>query len=300
MAIIIYTRTSTEKQDLGHDVQIQKCLQWAADNGHQVRGIFSEKISGSVNPFERPIFCDAVSSLEAGDILCVHRRDRLGRDVVNNAVTTKIVKSKGAELHSLDCGSARSHEDMLMQTMLDAFAAYERALIMARIKNVMAERKAQGLICGNVPIGKVANENGMLIDNQEELDKVELVRSWRESGMTLKDIIAKCAEHNILTRAGNVPQYSTLSEWCSGIKVVKQKAPKIRKKREVFRKPVEDEPQNKGLKELILEYKAKGHSNPQVAELIEGAGYRNSKGKPFHHGQIRRIYLRHKDQADVA
>jgi DNA invertase Pin-like site-specific DNA recombinase len=254
--------------------------------------VFSEKISGSVNPFERPIFCDAVATLEAGDILCVHRRDRLGRDVIHNAVTTKIIKSKGAELHSLDCGSAKSHEDLLMQTILDAFAAYERALIMARIKNVMAERKAQELVCGNIPIGKVVNENGILIDNQEELNKVKLVRSWRESGMALKDIIAKCAGHNILTRNGNVPQYSTLSEWCSGIKVVKQKAPKIRKKREVFRKPVEDELQNKGLKELILEYKAKGHSNLRTAELIEAAGYRNTKGNPFYYSQIRRIYLR--------
>ena len=119
MAVIIYSRTSTTKQELGHQAQIDACTRWAESQNLQIKAIFSDTITGSKSLEQREGLPAAISSLSAGDVLAIYRRDRLGRDVINNAVCERLIKRKGANLYSLDVGSNESAESQILGQLLD-------------------------------------------------------------------------------------------------------------------------------------------------------------------------------------
>ncbi len=80
----------------------------------------------------------------AGDILLVAKRDRLGRDVLNVALVERLVERRGGRVYSA-AGEGTDDDGptgQLMRTMVDAFAAYERAIIRVRTESAMAVAKA--------------------------------------------------------------------------------------------------------------------------------------------------------------
>lgn len=283
MSVIIYTRTSTSKQEVSHDVQEEECRKWAKSNGLEVIAVFNDTLSGSTELCDRDGFCHALELLGKDDVLCVYRRDRLGRDAIQNAVGDKLVKSKGGVLHSLDVGTTTTAEQILMQTILDAFAQYERAIIMNRIKVAMKKRKEQGYCIGTVPLGQSKIEGGKLVDNKEEQSKIEKVRTARRNGMTFDQLVQFCVEENILSRKGNPLSRPTIERWCKGIKVDLQK----RRSRTSKRKD-----QNPELTSFVLPLHKEGRSVRQITKQANIEGFTTSTGKPLRPTQIQRIIER--------
>lgn len=70
---VAYARTSTNKQDLGIEVQLEVFKTYDPDY------IFKEQISGRKE--DREELQNALSILEPGDIFLIYRIDRLGRRV---------------------------------------------------------------------------------------------------------------------------------------------------------------------------------------------------------------------------
>tara|TARA_Y100000114_G_scaffold156795_1_gene185337 strand:- start:5192 stop:6055 length:864 start_codon:yes stop_codon:yes gene_type:complete len=282
MSVIIYTRTSTSKQEVSHDVQEEECRKWARSNGLEVIAVFNDTLSGSTELCDRDGFCNALELLGKDDVLCVYRRDRLGRDAIQNAVGDKLVKSKGASLHSLDVGTATTAEQVLMQTILDAFAQYERAIIMNRIKVAMKKKKEQGYCIGTLPLGQSKDEEGKLIDNQEEQAKVEKVQEARRSGMTFDQLVQFCIDENICSRRGTPVSRPTIERWCKGIKLPKTRKSKVSKRKD----------QNPTLTSFVLPLYEEGRSVRQITNQANLEGFTTSKGNPLRPTQIQRIIER--------
>ena len=282
MSVIIYTRSSTSKQEVSHDVQEQECRQWAESQGLSVIGVFSDTLSGSTELCDRDGFCHALELLGKDDVLCVYRRDRLGRDAIQNAVGDKLVKSKGATLHSLDVGTATTAEQVLMQTILDAFAQYERAIIVNRIKVAMKKKKEQGYCVGTTPLGHSKDEEGKLISNQEESSKIERVRAARRSGMTYNQLVQFCIDENICSRLGNPLSRPTIERWCKGVE--------LSKKRKTTPRVYKDN--NPTLTAFVMPLYQEGRSVRQITTQANLEGFTTSKGNPLRPTQIQRVIER--------
>ena len=154
---------------------------------------------------------------------------------------------------------------------------------------------------GNVGLGKTTEvrENGLtyVIDDHEELKKIERIKSWKIDGLTQVEIQKKCEAEGVTTRTGKAPTLSTIKKWTKGIKSKKAREPKkANLKDRKARGKVADAPSSRGLSRLVVELKDRGLSWRLVAEEIEKIGYVNSKGNPHHFTQLVRIYKDVKSQ----
>ena len=122
MSVIIYTRTSTKDQTLGHEAQINKCLEWANDRSLSVSGIYSDTTSGTKRGIERSGFQSALNVLKAGDTLVTWKRDRLGRNSDDIGVSLYFIESKGASFISIDDRAGNSASDRLFNGMKSRIA----------------------------------------------------------------------------------------------------------------------------------------------------------------------------------
>ncbi|HIQ13124.1 MAG TPA: recombinase family protein [Thermoprotei archaeon] len=79
MKAVVYSRVSTEEQD--PDSQLQDILDYATNKGYNIDEVFEENISGSTNPFDRPIFKELlryISKYEI-DVILMHDLTRFYR-----------------------------------------------------------------------------------------------------------------------------------------------------------------------------------------------------------------------------
>ena len=298
---IIYTRTSTANQTDGHQAQQDACERFALSAGLEVKAVYSDTISGAADLDKRSGLMSAVGSLSKGDTLIIFRRDRLGRDVVKNAIIEKIVKQSGSRIHSLDVGSSDTKESALLCTLLDAFSAYERSVIMARVAANVESKRARGLCVGNTGLGqtKVEREGLTYVErDDEESEKLSLVRSWRAEGLTYKQLVERCAQEGITTRTGSAPKISTIRKWVVDVVLPEESAEKLeRESNSRAGRPkgtrghrVED--QNQALKALLISYIRQGLKQSQMTRELEASGIVNSKGNPYTKQQVQRMVSR--------
>ena len=285
MSVIIYTRTSTSKQEISHDNQINACMRWIESQGLHVKGIFNETVSGAKSLEKRDILLDAIACLEEGDVFCVYRRDRLGRDLVQNAIADKIIISKGARVHSLDSGSNDTPEGQLLQQILDVFATYERMLIQVRTKEALKMKKQKGQKTGNPSLGK-KHKDGKVVTDRKEQSKINKVRAMRQSGLSFKEITKRCKDQGIISRRGNVPSHATLVRWCKGIQIEIERNLEGRTPRSCI------ENTKAGLKATVIDLRRQGMSVRHIAHELNERGYTTSKGNPISHTQVLRIIKR--------
>ena len=99
-----YLRVSTDQQSesgLGLDAQRRAIEQAAHRQGLLVAGVYEDAgLSGSKDIEDRPGLLEAVSALKRGDVLCIAKRDRLGRDVVAVALIERLISRKGGRVLS--------------------------------------------------------------------------------------------------------------------------------------------------------------------------------------------------------
>lgn len=154
-----YLRVSTDEQGesgLGLDAQRASITAAAGRLGRDLWNTFVDAgVSGSLAITARPVLMQAVLTLQAGDVLLVAKRDRLGRDPIAVAMIERLVTKRGARVVSA-AGEGTDGEEpsnLLMRRMIDAFAEYERLLIAARTKAGLAAKRARGERAGTLPFG---------------------------------------------------------------------------------------------------------------------------------------------------
>jgi len=191
---VAYLRCSTDRQDLSPDAQSAAITRWATSVGVSVVAWHDDLgVSGGTALEDRPgllAALDAVGARGAG-VLVVAKRDRLARDVLTAALVERLCERKGAKVLAADgAGNEAGPEGALMRTLLDAFAAYERALIRARTKAALAVKKSRGERTGGVPMGSRVGEAGRLAVDGAEAAAVARARELRGEGKSLRAIAA--------------------------------------------------------------------------------------------------------------
>lgn len=190
---IAYVRVSTDEQRLGPEAQRTAIAAWASREGVKVSAWHEDTgVSGGSELEERAGLIAALGELRAksAGVLVVARRDRLARDVAVAVAIEKAVARCGARIVSADgVANGESAADDFLRTILDAAAAYERALIRARTKAALAVKKANGFRVGAVPLGyQVANDGKTLEPCDAEQCAARDAKELRANGRSLRGI----------------------------------------------------------------------------------------------------------------
>ena len=189
---VAYLRCSTSRQDLSPDAQRDAITAWTRCEGvavvawHEDRGV-----SGGAEFEQRPGLTEAVADLVAHDagLLVVAKRDRLARDVLTAALVEQLCERAGARIVSADgTGNGDTPEAALLRSMINAFAAYERALIRSRTRAALAVKKARGERVGGIPYGYRIGGEGRRIEDKGEQVVIARARALRAEGLSLRAI----------------------------------------------------------------------------------------------------------------
>lgn len=163
---IAYVRVSTDDQTLGPEAQRAAITTWAAREGVNVTAWHSDVgVSGAAPLDKRPGLLAALSELGRGSVLVAAKRCRLARCVVTAAAIEAAAARADASVTTVDgVGVGDGPEAALMRTIVDAFAAYERALIRSRTKSALAAKRARGERTGGVPYGSRVGADGRTLE----------------------------------------------------------------------------------------------------------------------------------------
>ncbi len=168
---IVYTRVSTEEQKktgTSLDNQIQKCEQYANDQGYKLLGSFRDDVSGMTPLGERPGLFEALelASREHAQVLVVLDVDRLARDELISMLIVQDFENVGARVEFATGGSTANVDDRLIIGIKRVIADNERRNILKRMTTGRYNRVADGKILGThvPPLGYLYNENTKLLE----------------------------------------------------------------------------------------------------------------------------------------
>jgi len=200
----VYLRVSTSDQNLGPQAQLAAIKRYCEGKGIEIVSINEDHgVSGGASIDKCPALLAAIDSIKnsGAGLLIVAKRDRLARDVVKAAMIEQLVLRAGAMVVSAAGeGEGTDPAAALMRTLVDAFAAYEKALIGQRTKAALAVKRSKGEKLGGVtPIGYTNNE-GQLVANEIELQIVQRCRQLRSSGLTLREIASQLNSEGVTLR----------------------------------------------------------------------------------------------------
>lgn len=208
LTAVAYLRVSTDRQELGPEAQRAAIEAWAAREGVTVAAWHVDAgVSGAAAIADRPELVAALASLTVhrAGVLVVAKRDRLARDVMSAAMLERMALDAGARIVSA-AGEGTDSADpsaVLLRTMVDAFAQYERAMIAARTKAALGAKRARGERAGTVPYGFTSDAAGRLSPCPAERAVIAQVHALRAAGVTLRGIVAELARAGVVGRTGN-------------------------------------------------------------------------------------------------
>lgn len=210
-----YVRVSTDEQRLGPEAQRATIEAWAAREGVTLVAWHTDQgVSGGSELDDRPALVAALGELRAAKagVLVVAKRDRLARDVAIASIIERAVGACGAKLTSADgVGNGSSPADAFMRSIIDAAAAYERALIRVRTKAALGALKAKGQRAGEVPYGFTADATGKLSPDASEQAVIGAIATLRGEGLSLRAIVGELERRGILSRAGRPLQLTQVA-----------------------------------------------------------------------------------------
>lgn len=188
-----YVRCSTTEQRLGPEAQRRVLDRWCSTNNVELIAVHQDLgVSGGAELEKRPELIAAIDALathQAG-VFLVAKRDRLARDVVLAAMIERLVERHGAHVVAADgTGNGSTPEAALMRSIIDAFSAYERAVIRARTKAALQIKRSRGERAGGIPFGFALAPDGTTLEpNPQEQRVVAKIAKLRADGLSIRRI----------------------------------------------------------------------------------------------------------------
>ena len=217
---VAYLRASTDDQHLSPDAQRAAVETWARAAGVSVVSWHVDAgVSGAADLGDRPALGAALVALRhhRAGLLVVAKRDRLARDCYVAGAIDRAAAAAGARVVSADgTGNGDTPADGFMRSVLDAAAAYERALIRSRTKAALAVKKARGERTGTVRYGFTADAAGRLVECPAELAVIAQVRALRDAGLSHRAIVAELARIGVIGRTGRALGLSQVQNILAG------------------------------------------------------------------------------------
>jgi DNA invertase Pin-like site-specific DNA recombinase len=161
MQVIAYTRLSQEEADekngrkTAASFAVQRRVieaECERRDGWPEPTVVREVISGGRPYTKRLKLHEAIGQLQRGDVLIVHRFDRLCRSTWDFADITRLAERKGWSLVVLDPPlDMTTPMGMANAQVLAVFAELERKMIGQRTREALAEKREQGIRLGAEP-----------------------------------------------------------------------------------------------------------------------------------------------------
>ena len=214
MKVISYVRVSTRDQldAFGPDRQREGIAEWAKRHKHRIIDEVLEDVSGTVAPFERDGWTEAVNRCCAGeaDGIVVFDLSRLSRDQVRLELTieelsrcdAKLFSASGEEQSMLD--NPEDPQRKLIRTIIGAVNEYDRAQIKARIQAGRRLKKAAGGYAGGQPPYGWRGGDGtkeLVVDEGEQAVLARMIELHHD-GMSTRAIAAELNEAELFNRTG--------------------------------------------------------------------------------------------------
>ena len=175
-------------------IKSQKHNGWIIIEKHYDDGGFS---GGNMN---RPAMTRLKADIEAGkiDMVICYKIDRLSRSIIDFAELQKFFEEHNVHFVSVtqDINTSNSSGRMLLNILI-TFAAFERDLIIDRVRSAIEGGKKRGKFCGGVPMLGYRSDpfTKKLLVNEEEAKTVRLIF---EKYIALESIQATVSEINRL------------------------------------------------------------------------------------------------------
>lgn len=171
-----YGRVSRQEQELQR--QLDALQAYGCDE------IFTEKMTGT--KADRPELMRMKDKLRRGDTVVVESWSRLGRSLKDLIELTEWFHAQGVKLVSLkenfDTGTPQGK---LMMTLFQAFAEFERDLIVQRTNEGLASARARGRKGGRPQKSNKAVENALKLYDSKEYSISEIAKMTGVSSATL-------------------------------------------------------------------------------------------------------------------
>ncbi len=196
MSYVILCRVSTEEQadsKAGINGQEDACREFIQRHPAPIRQIlYEEDYSGGLPLAKRPVLQSAIELLQKGDILLVHKRDRMFRgDPFTNGLIEHTIKQRGATLRSV-MGEGTENDDpssILLRRITDMFSEHERNLIKQRTKSALQAKKRRNERVGTIPYGYRLSDDGIHLEEiPEQIQAIEVMQRLKARGFSLRMI----------------------------------------------------------------------------------------------------------------
>jgi DNA invertase Pin-like site-specific DNA recombinase len=205
---VAYIRVSTDDQHLGPEAQRASIEQWAnREDIEIVSWHYDLGVSGGADVDDRPELVAALATLriERAGSLVVAKRDRLARDTyIASTIERAVARSHARVICADGIANGETPADAFLRSILDAAAAYERALIKARTKAALQVKRSRGESTGNAPYGfRVGTDNKTLVRDEDEQQTLATLRALRAEGLSFRRLRQQATECGLLSRNGN-------------------------------------------------------------------------------------------------
>jgi DNA invertase Pin-like site-specific DNA recombinase len=199
---VIYSRVSSTTQD--YQSQINDLVKYSKDNGYKVEKIFSEKITGTkekLTPeFQR--MKEYVIEKDIKDIL-IWEISRFSRNMVKSIQEIQYFTNLGITIHfKKENLNTSDPSSKFIINIMNSVAENERDTIVGRTSRGLRESAKSGKRTGlmTLPYGYKADENSMLVIDEEEAKVIELIFKLADDGTAQRSIAQHLNSIGIQTR----------------------------------------------------------------------------------------------------
>jgi len=197
---ILYCRFSPRKnaaKSESIEFQLEKCRKYCEQNNYSVAGEFEDRALSGADA-DRPGLWQAVDALHKGDILIVHKLDRLTRDVYLSYIIEQAVLKVGAKIESVNGEGTwgDTPDDELIRGILLLLAQHQRKVNNARTKAAMLRLQRNGKsVSSRPPYGWEFDPDSPMRTRIDEDGKTvetvpERMRACAAEQATIKRIVA--------------------------------------------------------------------------------------------------------------
>ncbi len=215
MKVLGYVRVSTDDQKNSIEVQTEKILQYC--KLHELGSpelLVDNDTSGTKPLAQRP---EGHRLLVKG-VKCIVaiKLDRLFRNTVDGLQASMLWNKQKTVLCLVDqegvsVNTASATGKFIFTTLLST-AEFERNLISERITQTLQHKKSKLEVYGPIPYGFDRNDEGILIENEKEMNVVLSIFSLRANKYSLQNITDTLIEANTPSKNGGEWYKSTISK----------------------------------------------------------------------------------------